>query len=214
MVRLPSTLLFLALLAPVPLAAQEVGRVRLAIAGGPTLNDLEAGGVLWLTTVGVEWRPASLPFVLDSSVRYLTYSAAEREHYPLVEVSAQWELRAGPISPFLGGGGGLAWRLRPGDSDMNASTHVAVGLRAALGSRAGLRAEARLRSLEPLGEFTLGLSWGLGGAVTAPRYAGLAIHEREVGRSAAAYEDHRVLARAERPRSDSSVRESPRSCRA
>lgn len=161
MVRLRNALLLLALLTPGALAAQDVGRVRLVAAGGPTLNDLEVGGVLWLTTAGAEWRPASLPLVLDSSVRYLTYSAAEREHYPLVEISAQWELRAGPISPFFGGGGGLAWRLRPGDSDMNASTHVAAGLRAALGSRAGLRAEARLRSLEPLGDFTLGLSWGL-----------------------------------------------------
>jgi hypothetical protein len=158
-----STALLVACLAPAVLHAQDTSRLRLAVAAGPTLNDLEVGGVLWLTSVGAEWRPASLPLVIDSSVRYLTYTAAEREHYPLVEISAQWELRAGPVSPFLGGGGGLTWRIRPGERDMNASTHVAAGLRAALGSRAGIRAEARFRSLEPLADFTLGLSWGLGG---------------------------------------------------
>lgn len=156
------TLLLAILLAPVGVQAQDVDRVRLAVAGGPTLNDLEAGGLLWLGAASVEWRPGSLPFVLDSSVRYLTYTAAERQHYPLFEISAQWELRAGPVSPFIGGGAGLAWRIRPGETDMNPSTHVAAGLRAALGSRVGMRAEARLRSLEPLGDFTLGLSWGLG----------------------------------------------------
>ena len=158
-----STLLFLVCLAPGAVEAQDVDRVRLAVAAGPTLNDLEVGGLLWLTTVGAELRLTRLPLAVDASLRYLTYTAAEREHYPLVEVSVQWELPAGPVSPFLGAGAGLAWRIRPGDSDMNAATHVAAGLRAALGSRAGLRAEARLRSLEPLGDFTLGLSWGLGG---------------------------------------------------
>jgi hypothetical protein len=159
--RFLSALLVASLLVPCAVGAQNLDRLRLTVAGGPTLNDLETGGLLWLGVASLEWRAASVPLLLDSSVRYSTFTAAEREHYPLVEVSAQWELRRGSISPFLGVGAGLAWRIRPAETNRRASTHVTAGLRAALGSRAAVRAEARFRSVEPLGDFTLGLSWRL-----------------------------------------------------
>jgi hypothetical protein len=159
MTRTLGTLLLVVALCPVALEGQAQQRVRLALSAGPTLNDLEVGSMLWIGAASVELRPTSLPFVLDTSLRYLTFTAAEREHYPLAEVSAQWEFGQGRTSAFLGGGVGLAWRIRSGDRNMNASTHGAAGIRARLGSKVGLRAEARMRSVEPLADFTLGLSW-------------------------------------------------------
>lgn len=143
-----------------PISAQEDGGVRFAIAGGPTFNDLEAGGTLWLAAASLEVRPIELPLVVDASFRYMTYTAAEREHYPLAELSAQWEIGSGNVRPFLGAGGGLAWRIRPGETDWDPSTHATGGIRFRLGDTLGLRAEARFRSLEPLADFTLGLSFG------------------------------------------------------
>lgn len=143
-----------------PVEAQDLGRVRFAIAGGPTLNDLEAGGTLWLGAASVEVRPATLPVVLDASFRYMTYTAAEREHYPLAELSAQWEIGSGPVRPFLGAGGGFAWRVRPTETTSDPSYHATGGVRFRLGGSLGVRAEARFRSLEPLADFTLGLTLG------------------------------------------------------
>jgi hypothetical protein len=151
------------LLASPPLEAQNVDRLRLFIAGGPTLNDLEVGGMIWIGAVGAELRPVSAPLVVDSSLRYLTYSAADRRHRVLVEASTQWEMRRSAfLSPFLGGGAGLAWRIRPGQTDIDPATHVAAGVRARLAANLAIRLEARLRSLEPLGDFTVGLGWRLG----------------------------------------------------
>ncbi|MGD8601644.1 MAG: hypothetical protein PVF90_07190 [Gemmatimonadota bacterium] len=146
--------------ADAPVSAQEDGGVRFVISGGPTFNDLEAGGTLWLGAASLEARPVELPLVLDASFRYMAYTAAEREHYPLAELSAQWEIGSGSVRPFLGAGGGFAWRVRPGETDWDPSAHATGGIRFRLGDALGLRAEARLRSLEPLADFTLGLSFG------------------------------------------------------
>ena len=143
-----------------PAEAQDPGRVRFALAGGPTLNDLEAGGTLWLGVASVETRPAELPVVVDASFRYMTYTAAEREHYPLAELSAQWEIGRGTVRPFLGAGAGFAWRVRPGETTSDPSYHGTGGVRIRLGGSLGVRAEARFRSLEPLADFTLGLTFG------------------------------------------------------
>jgi len=133
---------------------------RFVLAGGPTLNDLEAGGMLWLGAASLEVRPIRLPLVVDASFRYMTYTAAEREHYPLAELSAQWEIGGRAVRPFLGAGAGFAWRIRPGETDWDPSGHVTGGVRFPLAGSLGVRAEARFRSLEPLADFTLGLSWG------------------------------------------------------
>lgn len=143
-----------------PAAAQDSGQVRFALAGGPTLNDLEAGRTLWLGVASVEARPFEPPVVLDASFRYMTYTAAEREHYPLTELSAQWEIGDGAVRPFLGAGAGFAWRVRPAETSSDASYHGTGGVRIQLGGSLGIRAEARFRSLEPLADFTLGLSFG------------------------------------------------------
>ena len=147
-----------------PGGARAQQNFHVAAASGPTLNDLETGGPLWLGALSLEWHQGTIPLVVDASVRYTAFTAAEREHYPLLEISAQWTLpEAGPVAPFIGTGAGLAWRIRPSETDWDPSTHVTAGFRASLSGRLGLRAEARFRSLEPLADLTLGLTWTLGG---------------------------------------------------
>ena len=145
-----------------PAVAQAQESVRVVVAGGPTLNDLELSGPLWTGTAGVEWQHGSGLWVLAGSVHYVTYALADRRHRILPEISVQFQAGPGRVRPYLGGGGGTAWAIRPGREDAwDLSTHIAGGVRVPLRRGWGLRLEARLRSLEPLGELTLGVSRGV-----------------------------------------------------
>lgn len=133
----------------------------MAVAAGPTLNDLETGGVDWMFVGGVELRPDGGPLVLTADVRYLSYTLAEREQLIMPEVGLQLQTAFGPMHPFIGLGGGLQYAVRPGDNGQSLSAHLATGLRIRLTRSLDLRLEARGRSLDPFIDFTGGFAIAL-----------------------------------------------------
>ena len=150
--------LLLSLLVVTPLAGQRRDVLRLAVAGGPTLNDFEVSGVEWMGLTGLEWRPAARLLVVQVDVRYLTYIPAGREHHLLPEASAQLEARIGPLRPFAGAGFGVSVVAREADNASSLTAHVALGTRFRLGQAVDLRLEGRGRSLDPILDLTAGLS--------------------------------------------------------
>jgi hypothetical protein len=145
-----------------PLAAQDGdGGFRLAFAAGPTINDLETGGVDWMYVAGGEWRAETWPVVITADVRYLTYELADRRHIVLPEIGFQLGARLGILAPFVDLGGGIVHTRRSGEGSTDFSAHAGLGMRIRLSSAIDLRLEARGRSADPLIDFTAGLAIGL-----------------------------------------------------
>ncbi len=154
------------LLIPGSGAATPSGEYRepwsLVAGAGPTVNDLEVGGVQWIGYVATEWRPATSYLVLEFAVRGFSYTSADERAIVLPEAGIQVEGNLGFVQPYLGAGCGLAWMFREGrQSTVDGLYYLAGGIRWYLSRAVFLRTEARLRSLEPIGEGTLGVGWVL-----------------------------------------------------
>jgi hypothetical protein len=149
-------------LAARPVRGQSAnGGFRLAVAGGPTINDLETSGIDWIFVGGFEIRPQGWPLVITADVRYLTWTPSEREHLVMPEIGLQLQTAFGPIHPFIGAGGGVQYAVRSGDNAHNFTSHLATGLRIRLTHGLDLRLEARGRTLDPSIGLTAGLAFAL-----------------------------------------------------
>ncbi len=153
-------LMLLALLLSAGLARAE-GRapLRIAAAAGPVLNDLEVGDVPVAVAAGLELRPRHGPFLFAADVRYLSADLALREHFLVPEATLQAEGRLGRLAPFAGAGLGGLRRWREGRSSFEFAVHVSAGARVDITGRLAARVEGRLRTVDPFGDATLGLTW-------------------------------------------------------
>jgi hypothetical protein len=134
---------------------------RVAVAAGPTINDFETGGIDWIFVAGGELRLATWPLVVTADVRYLSWEAARREQLIMPEIGFQFRASLGPVSPFVGLGGGYQHVVRSDDSAGSFTAHLATGIRIAVSSGVDLRLEMRGRSVDPAIGFTAGLAIAL-----------------------------------------------------
>lgn len=153
----------LVLLAAAPRAVNAAGAGRtdspwsMSAGFGPTANDLETEGIEWVVYGSRAWR-AGGHFLLEGGLHALSYRPGNRrETILLPELTAGLETRWGPARPYLGAGAGLSWVLRDGTDALSGSVHLALGCRWRLHRSWFIRTEIRARSLEPIGEGTLGL---------------------------------------------------------
>lgn len=125
---------------------------------GPTLNDLEVHGVEWTAYAGTEWRRLRAPLVLEGTLRLFTYDRPRgSETILLPEISIQVEPSWKRVRPYAGVGGGLSWVDQHDLGSVSAAWHLALGSRWTLTPVWFLNTGARLRSVEPIGEATVGV---------------------------------------------------------
>lgn len=108
--------------------------------------------------------PSGRKLVVEPGFGYFRYTSntGSRLSFILPEVSFQYQFRAGGFRPFVGIGGGLAEFVKgPGAS--RGTVHVVGGFRSTVAGRFGFRAEARLRSYDPLGSAGRMFDLGFGG---------------------------------------------------
>jgi hypothetical protein len=134
---------------------------RIAVAAGPTINDFETTGIDWIFVGGGELRLATWPLVVTADVRYFSWVPAEREQLIMPELGFQFRASLGPVSPFVGLGGGYQHVVRPDDSAGSFTAHLATGMRIRVSSAVDLRLEMRGRSVDPVIGLTAGLAVAL-----------------------------------------------------
>jgi hypothetical protein len=141
-------------------AAQE--RLDLAIAAGPSPYDLSGTGTGTAGAAFLAWSPMR-GLVVEPGVTVFSYRSQFDERTSLLfpELSIQGELPIGRFRPFLGGGGGGAFRLA-GTGETAATLHAVGGTRVDIGNAWTLLGEMRIRAVHPFTGNTVDFLFGIG----------------------------------------------------
>jgi hypothetical protein len=146
-------------------SAGDQRRPAIAVLGGPSPYDLSGTGTGGFGALRLE-VPSGRVLVFEPGLAVFRYrsQADESITYLLPEFSAQVQVPAGPVRPYLGGGVGFTEFLS-GRGQSKVTLHGAAGLRIAIAGGWGLRGEARLRSIDPFHGNTFDLGVGLAKAL-------------------------------------------------
>lgn len=134
---------------------------RLAVAAGPTVNDFETSGVDWIWVAGGELRLQGWPLTITADVRYFAWEPSDREQLIMPELGFQFRASLGPVSPFVGFGGGYQHVIRTDDNAGALTAHLATGLRIRITPGVDVRLEMRGRTVDPAIGLTAGLAIAL-----------------------------------------------------
>lgn len=129
--------------------AQQVSRLDLGVAAGPSPYDLSGTGTGFAGGMRAPWQAQSW-LVIEPGVGFFSYSEqfGDRFTYLFPELSLQGQLHLGRARPFLGGGGGGAFVVG-GDGETVATLHGVVGTRVDMGPDWTISGELRVRAVRP-----------------------------------------------------------------
>jgi hypothetical protein len=145
------------------LDAQQARGPVLSLSGGPSTFD--RGGSATGLVVFVRLDATVFPFlIIEPGLGYSHHTppVGPGLTYLLPEVSAQLQVRLGPVRPFIGGGFGFAEPSKGTYADNLQTLHAVAGVRVAINRDWSLRAEARARSLDPFKTTMLDFTAGIG----------------------------------------------------
>ena len=132
-----------------PVVAQQLPRLDLGVAAGPSPYDLSGTGTGFAAGIRAPWQ-ASRWLVIEPGIGFLSYNSQfdTRTSYLFPELSIQGQLRVGRVRPFLGGGAGGALVLQ-GEGETQATLHAVSGLRLDLDGDWTASGELRVRAVRP-----------------------------------------------------------------
>jgi hypothetical protein len=147
--RTISLVLVVALASITDTVAQTASRPTASLLVGPSPYDLSGTGTGFTIGAWIDYPVFSF-LRIEGGSAYFQYTTpyGTGYRYLLPEVGFRLGAPIGPLLPYLGGGGGIAFTVS-GRDDTSWTLHAVLGLRARLAGRIGVRAEFRLRSVDP-----------------------------------------------------------------
>jgi hypothetical protein len=139
----------------VPVAAQSVSALESSVLVGPSSYDLSGTGTTFAVAGQVAYSPVRALYV-EGGITYFEYTTQgnRRDRFAFPEISIQGAIPLGPVSPYVGVGGGFTI------AHVLLTLHAVGGVRVRAGSRWGMRGELRVRAVDPWGASTADFMFG------------------------------------------------------